>query len=88
MNTGWNFINENKSLNLSLKEKRKVKDLQKAFLRCFSTLSGKQVLEFLKSQTTNHFLGANSTDNELRYLEGQRKLVFTILNMIKKAKEE
>ena len=54
------------------------------FVKTFNTESGRKVLEYLISITLNRYLSANSSDVELRFLEGQRYLVSFIKNMIKK----
>ena len=54
------------------------------FVKTFGTESGKRVLEYLISITLNRYLSAVSSDAELRFLEGQRYLVYFIKNMIKK----
>lgn len=54
------------------------------FVKTFETESGKKVLEYLISITLNRYLSPNSSDFELRFLEGQRYLVSFIKNMIKK----
>ena len=54
------------------------------FVKTFETDAGKKVLEYLVSITLNRYLSPNSSDSELRFLEGQRYLVSFIKNMIKK----
>ncbi len=54
------------------------------FVKTFNTESGRKVLEYLISITQNRYLSSNSSDFELRFLEGQRYLVAFIKNMIKK----
>ena len=54
------------------------------FVKTFNTESGKKVLEYLISITLNRYLSPNSSDFELRFLEGQRYLVSFIKNMVKK----
>ena len=54
------------------------------FVKTFNTDNGRRVLEYLVSVTLNRYLPPNSSDAELRFLEGQRYLVSFIKNMIKK----
>jgi hypothetical protein len=48
----------------------------------FSTPSGQQILQYLRSITIDAVSGANISDNELRHLEGQRYLVGLIVRRI------
>lgn len=50
-------------------------EIRQAFAKCFMSGEGRKVLSFLRKITVERSLGANATDNELRYLEGQRQLV-------------
>ena len=49
-------------------------DLEKNYVRTFSTPSGRIVLEHLRKITVERTLGPNATDAELRWLEAQRAL--------------
>lgn len=53
-------------------------DIEKIFVRTFSTPSGQMVLEHLRKMTVERTLGVNSTDAELRWIEAQRALVHQI----------
>ena len=53
-------------------------DLEKNFVRTFSTPSGRAVLEHLRKITVERNLGANASDAELRWVEAQRALVHQI----------
>ena len=71
---------------LSKDEKQDFSNIEVDFVRVFNSVSGKRVLKYLISITLARYLAPNATDNELRYLEGERFLVSFILNMIKKGK--
>lgn len=71
---------------LSKDEKLDFSNIEVDFVRAFNSVSGKRVLKYLMSITLARYLAPNATDNELRYLEGERFLVSFILNMIKKGK--
>jgi len=64
-----------------------MKDIEINFARCFGTAAGTQVLNHLRKITVERALGANATDAELRFLEGQRALVHTIINLAKRGGE-
>ena len=53
-------------------------DLEKNYVRCFNTPSGRVVLEHLRKITVERTLGPNATDAELRWLESQRALYHQI----------
>lgn len=53
-------------------------DLEKNFVRTFSTPSGRVVLEHLRKITVERNMGANASDAELRWVEAQRALVHQI----------
>jgi hypothetical protein len=57
-------------------------DMERAFARLFSTNDGKQVLGYLQAVTFQRALGPASSDEQLRYMEGQRAMVATILRLI------
>jgi hypothetical protein len=62
------------------------RDIAPSFLRCFSTADGEKVLAWLHSTVTCTALGPESTDEMLRYREGQRQLVLQIERLIAQAK--
>ena len=62
------------------------KDIERSFARVFSTDEGKKVLAWLQVMTFHRAAGAGSTDEQLRYMEGQRGLVASILRMIDRGK--
>jgi hypothetical protein len=47
--------------------------------RCFATPDGRRTLALLKTLTLERALGPESSDAALRHLEGQRRLVATLL---------
>lgn len=58
------------------------------FTRIFTTSDGKEVLTYLKSLTKERILPANTSEGELRYLEGQRFLVHLIETLVRQGKEQ
>lgn len=58
------------------------KEIEYAFTRCFSTPDGQKVLSYLQLVTFHRALGATAPDEQLRYMEGQRSLIATILRLI------
>lgn len=58
------------------------KEVERAFARLFSSEDGQMVLAWLQTMTFNRAQGAASTDEQLRYMEGQRAMVATILRLI------
>ena len=61
-----------------------MQDIEKQYVRAFSTPAGKQVLNHLRSITIERQLGMNISDSELRWWAGQKALVHQIENLIKK----
>lgn len=58
------------------------REIEKAFARLFSSEDGKRVLAYLQVITFNRVLTANTSDDQLRHVEGQRALVASILRLI------
>ena len=54
------------------------------FRRCFLSVDGKKVLDYLRKLTKERILSAEEPANKLFYLEGQRALVSTIEQLVKK----
>ena len=54
------------------------------FRRCFLSVDGKKVLDYLRKITKERVLSADENANRLFYLEGQRALVSTIEQLVKK----
>lgn len=62
------------------------KEIERVFARVFSTEEGKKILAWLQVMTFHRAAGAGSSDEQLRYMEGQRGLVANILRMIDRGK--
>lgn len=76
------------SLKILLKDsKEDFSNIEIDFLRTFNSLSGKKVLKYLVALTLGRYLPSNSSNEELRYLEGERFIISFIINMIKKARQ-
>lgn len=63
------------------------RDIEKTFARLFSSDDGKKVLAHLQVMTFHRALGPGSTDAELRYTEGQRAFMATIMRLIDKGRQ-
>jgi|GEM_PF-1069425 len=63
-----------------------MRDIEKAFARLFSTTDGQAVLGYLNGQTFMRALGIDAPDSTLRYLEGQRALLSSILRLIERGR--
>lgn len=62
--------------------KTEMRDVERAFTRLFSSADGQKVLGHLQAVTFQRALGPGSADEQLRYMEGQRSLLATILRLI------
>lgn len=62
--------------------KAELRETEKAFARLFATEDGQKVLSHLQVITFQRALGPGVADDQLRYLEGQRAMVATILRLI------
>lgn len=62
------------------------RDMEHAFTRVFNTEDGKKVLAWLQVMTFHRVAGSQTTNDQLRYMEGQRALVASILRMIDRGK--
>ncbi|MBC7907412.1 MAG: hypothetical protein H7Y60_11800 [Rhodospirillaceae bacterium] len=62
------------------------KDIAKAFARVFAHGDADLVLGYLRGQTLDQTRGPNTTNDELRHLEGQRFLFKTMLNLIEEGR--
>ncbi len=58
------------------------RDIEKTFARLFATEDGQKVLAHLQATTFQRAFGPSTADEQLRYVEGQRSLVATILRLI------
>lgn len=62
-------------------------DIERIFARCFSTDDGRRVLAHLQVMTFCRAYGPDASDQHLRYAEGQRALVATILRLIDRGRK-
>ncbi len=83
--TGAEEIERN-ALYTSYVSKLEQREIEHAFARLFSSEDGKKVLAWLQVMTFQRASGANSTEEQLRYMEGQRSLVASVLRMIDRGK--
>ena len=60
----------------------------KVFFRLFNTSDGKRVIEHLKRRTLFQVVHPSDSPDILRDLEGQRRLMFYILNLIERGYNE
>ncbi|WP_051340867.1 hypothetical protein [Azospirillum halopraeferens] len=58
------------------------------FARCFAGPDGRRVLAVLTAMTLERTLGPDAGDAALRHLEGQRRLVATILALVARGRGE
>lgn len=58
------------------------REVEHAFARLFATDDGRKVLAWLQMTTFQRAAGIDTADAQLRYMEGQRGLVASILRMI------
>lgn len=63
------------------------KDIERVFVRLFSTDDGKKALAYLQATILQRALNANSSDEQLRYSEGQRAVIGTILRLIERGRK-
>lgn len=62
------------------------KDVERAFARVFATDDGRKVLSWLQVMTFQRVNSAGAPDEQLRYMEGQRAMVATILRLIERGR--
>lgn len=62
------------------------KEMERIFTRLFHTDDGKKALAYLQVMTFQRAHGPMASDEQLRYAEGQRSMVATILRMIDRGK--
>jgi hypothetical protein len=58
------------------------RDVERAYARTFTSDDGKTVLGHLQNLTFARAYGADAPESQLRYAEGQRALVGTILRLV------
>lgn len=63
------------------------KDIERCFARVFSSEDGKKVLAWLQVMTFHRAANAGAPDEQLRFMEGQRNLVASILRLIDRGKQ-
>ncbi len=83
---GWEAL-DRMSATAPVSERDPLKALQRSFVRAFSTNDGETVLAHLRKITLERALMCDAPDAELRYLEGQRRLVVTIQQMIEQGQK-
>ena len=62
---------------------RESEETARAFVRCFRTDDGKIVLEHLHNQFLFRLSDSNISEEQLRFIEGQRQLVLYIAQLSK-----
>lgn len=67
--------------------RREQKDIERLFARLFSTEDGEKVLAYLHHTTFQRAFGSNAAEEQLRFSEGQRALVATILRLIDRGRQ-
>jgi hypothetical protein len=83
----FNILNKDqqrKGVVYSLPDPRKLemREIERSFARLFATEDGQKVLAHLQVITFQRALGAQTPDEQIRYAEGQRSMVATILRLI------
>jgi hypothetical protein len=63
------------------------RETERLYARLFSTDDGRRVLSHLQAITFGRALGPASSDSQLRYVEGQRAMVATILRLIDRGRQ-
>jgi hypothetical protein len=63
-------------------------DIERSFARLFSSDDGQKVLAHLQVMTFQRALGPACPDEQLRYMEGQRAMVGTILRLIDRGRKQ
>ncbi|MEM7679503.1 MAG: hypothetical protein AAF182_00665 [Pseudomonadota bacterium] len=58
------------------------KEIENTFTRLFLTDDGQKVLSYLQLITYHRASGPTSSDEQLRFMEGQRALLTTILRLV------
>ncbi len=78
-----------KGIVYSLPDPRKFEmhEIERSFARLFSTQDGQKVLAHLQAITFQRAFGAATPDEQIRYAEGQRSLVATILRLIDRGRK-
>ena len=67
--------------------KIEMREIEKSFARLFASDDGQKVLAHLQVLTFQRALGPGVADEQLRYIEGQRSMVATILRLIDRGRK-
>jgi len=67
--------------------KIEMREVEKSFARLFASDDGQRVLAHLQVLTFQRALGPGVADEQLRYIEGQRSMVATILRLIERGRK-
>ena len=67
--------------------KIELREIEKAFARLFASDDGQKVLSHLQVITFHRALGPGVADEHLRYTEGQRSMIATILRLIDRGRK-
>jgi hypothetical protein len=79
--------NKNKIIYDSNISRFEQKEMERIFARLFATEDGIKVLSWLQMVTFHRASGAATPNDQLKYMEGQRSLVATILRMIDRGRK-
>jgi hypothetical protein len=77
-----NFVDVSKETEIYQHYMFDQKDMERLFVRLFSSDDGKKGLAYLQYLTFQRVLSADVSGEHLRYMEGQRALVASILRLI------
>ncbi len=66
--------------------RHEMREIEKSFARLFASDDGQRVLAHLQILTFQRALGPGVASEQLRYIEGQRSLVATILRLIERGR--
>lgn len=58
------------------------REIERCFARLFATEDGKRVLAYLQLITFHRAASGNTSDTQLRHMDGQRSLMASILRLI------
>ncbi len=64
-----------------------MQDIEKAAARLFSTEDGQKFLAYLQNTVFARAVAMEAPDSTLRYLEGQRALMATIIRLIERGRQ-
>ncbi len=72
---------------MSTGSKTEQREIERIFARLFSSEDGKRALAYLQLMTFNRAGSGNSSDMQLRHMEGQRSLMASILRLIDRGRQ-